>query len=85
MAEGLGVEQAVSMFEADGATCKRSACIWAERVREPVGVIFYPGIRAPGPRRTFDHFRQVTIRSAIVSIPDDIAVRTWSRTVIESE
>ena len=85
MVKGMSAGQAVAAFANDGATCAATTCVWAERIREPLHYLYLPSIRPPGPRRTNDYFRQVTIKAAVVSSPTDIAMQSWHKSVSDRE
>ena len=78
MVKGMRIEQALVVFEADGATCNDNSCTWADTDRETLAEVSL-GIRMPGPRRTSVHFRKVAIYSDLVTQLSDISVRHWSR------
>lgn len=78
MVQGMIIEQAFMVFEADGATCNERSCIWADTDRESLAEVTF-GIRMPGPRRTSVHFRNLTVDSDLVTQLSDISVGHWSR------
>lgn len=78
MVQGMSIEQAFMVFEADGATCKDRSCIWADMDRETLAEVTF-GKRMPGLPRTSVHFRKVTVESDLVTQLSDISVRYWSR------
>lgn len=77
MIKGMQAEQAIAVFETDGATCQNRTCIWAYRDRETWAEVTF-GIRMPGPRRTFDRFRRVTVEADVVVSVSDVTVEHWS-------
>ena len=76
MVRGLRADQAVATFRADGAVCRGRICTWRFRDRENWADVAF-GLRPPGPRRTRDWFRSVTMEADVVADPKDLAVRHW--------
>ena len=76
MVRGLRADQAVATFRADGAVCRGRTCTWRFRDRETWADVAF-GLRPPGPRRTRDWFRSVTITADVVADLNDLAVRQW--------
>jgi hypothetical protein len=78
MVQGMSIEQAFMVFEADDATCNDRSCLWADTDRDTLAEVTF-GIRMTGPPRASVHFRNVTVESDLVTQLSDITVRHWSR------
>jgi len=78
MVQGMSIEKAFMVFEADGATCNDRSCIWVDTDRETLAEVTF-GIRMPGSPRTSVHFRIVMVESDLVARLGDITARHRSR------
>jgi hypothetical protein len=88
MTRGMTADEAIEVFETDGAVCAASTCEWTYTVREallPCGVgLLSMCIREPGPRRTFQQDYEVTILTEKVSLRADLTTR-WSINALQQE
>lgn len=86
LVEGMDRASAIRTFEADGATCTGSSCLWTGTDREDLEC-FLPLLsgfcmREPGPRRSWLTFHEVTLEADPIRSRADISVRTWSEEVL---
>lgn len=92
MTRGLEADRAIQRFEADGASCAGSTCVWEYTVREalyPCGVpplsLVSMCIRQPGPRQTFEKRYEVTLLDQRIQDRTDISSQFFGRTVSKNE